>query len=511
MIGGKMNKKIFSIAWFILLLITIFSCTSIIPNIEKASSANNSEAILSYKDDAILLSEPFQPDEKTKEILKKIVYISDSDTPINEGKNPNHVIVDGIPYYRYQYLTQKDSYSFHPMSMGRYMKNNTNEINLNMILSASVEIPNSGIVWYYPSNYQNSRMLGPYWKYSCISQGTILAGLTKVGALTGNDYSLALRAFNGILFPFYNGGVNLEGVALLEMPSYKAAPEIVLNGWLDALFHISDYANASGDEKALKLLSDNLSFLSRVLKNFDSEDNLISRYSDLCPYRVRIYFNKADNISIDSLKILYTPKYKELKPIIVPLQSLKQDTISIYDNQIIKITDSYIDIYLSISGLYDTIVLADFPFKASINPGMVNLKSTTPGSKGISQTSEASFLEEFFYINFSKNYIDLIPGYPTNFSKYDKYNYYHVYHVVALMLLAKQSNIPLQEEKIILEYALKWYDYMEKKILPHGLEFYSTETMLRDINNNQYIIEEDNWENLLQWAKQEYSKLSQTK
>ena len=119
--------------------------------------------------------------------------------------------------------------------------------------------------------------------------------------------------------------------------------------------------------------------------------------------------------------------------------------------------------------------------------------------------------KKFFYINFSKNYIDLIPGYPTNFSKYDKYNYYHVYHVVALMLLAKQSNIPLQEEKIILEYALKWYDYMEKKILPHGLEFYSTETMLRDINNNQYIIEEDNWENLLQWAKQEYSKLSQTK
>jgi len=502
-----LKERKFGYVFALLIVIVFLSCTT---QDQKAANEkidpSDISIILNDGDEEIVrMKEPFQPDEKQKEKLRRIVYESDKDAYFDG--NPYHILVDGVPYFPYPYIKDKKGYSFHPMALGKYIKNNAESLDLDAILNTSVILPNYGMAWFYPDNYLNLRMQGPYWKYSCISQGTILAGLTRIGE-SGGDFSLASSAFIGMLYPFYDGGINLEDRALLEMPSYLAAPEIVLNGWLDSLFNMSDYAHTTQDPAAIELLYKNYSFLAEIIANFDDEEHKLSRYSDLCPYKVRIYFDKANKGFIGDFQVLYKPKVPGLKAILIPLRQLQQDTLSIYDNQIVKATDSYMDVYISISGLYDTFLVSDIDFTCSIRAGSVNPSSTTPGSSGIAQLAKAEDISGKRVVDFSKLFNGLIAGYPTPFSKYGKYNYYHVYHIVALMLMAKDDLVSDSQRQELLHYAMKWYDYMNTKQISEKHEFYLPENMLEDINKNQYKIEEDNWSELFEWAKTEYARLT---
>lgn len=439
--------------------------------------------------------EPFQPSDEIKASLNKIVAFSQSE---DEGTKPSFIVRDNLPYFPYKYLYNDDSFAFHPMRLGVFIKDQASDSQISNILSIASRAANEGLVWFYPALYKNSRMQGPYWRYSCISQGTILAGFTKRALNTDGDFSIARKVFKGMTLDYFEGGVNLENRALLEMPSYLGAPEIILNGWLDALIHVRDYAEASGDAEAKELLSRNLQFLAESLDHFDVPEEKISRYSDLCPYRIAL---RTANAGTPEYYVEYRPLHEGFRTMRYKLRELTQETLSIYDNQITGRNGSILKATISASALYDTVILSSVPFEVTLTTGTMDLVASTPSATGRVIKVQSILTDKGLHeAILDKNSEYLIRGYPTNFSKGNGVNFYHSYHVIALMPVAHSIPMPESTRNKILSFAKKWKQYIVEKKLPDLYSFNDLEGIFNLIVKNRAITESINYSALEEWA-----------
>lgn len=431
----------------------------------------------------------------------------------------NMVFKDLIPYYPYLYLPEGKDYVFHPMALGRFLIRNTDSTIIDKfneaILKTAVELPNNGLAWYYPNHFQVERMRGGELKYSCISQGVILSGFTKLGLEVNDDYfKIAQLVFKGMQLPFNLGGINLEGVSLLEMPSYRSAPEIILNGWIDALLHINDYRIVTGDAKAQEFLVNNLNFLAKIIENFDLSEFNISRYSCASPYRIKIILEEEAESA--SVKILYQPKYEELEPLVIDLEAStnSSDSTSIYDNHIVNRNGNIINVWVSCNQLYDTVIISSSGnMTVEFNAGILSRLQTTPGSGGehIILKSRPINTETYkSYINLNEVTNKMICGYPTNFKKDGNKNYYHVYHVVSLMLLALSiSDISEKDlQKELLHWALKWLEYINIIEEQENLSFIDLQDMLDSTNLNKTLITYTSIDKLISDSLERYDELA---
>ena len=406
----------------------------------------------------------------------------------------------GLPFFEYYALREGSRHVVHPMALGRFLLRNASGGSADKVLSGALgvahHLPNGGLAWYYPRHYRVARMLGKNLKYSSISQGTIIAGLTAMAHAGTADPAIASKAFEAMLWPFELGGVNLANLAVLEMPSFAGPPEIILNGWIDALLHIRDHGEISRNQNALDFFKSNVSFLSKILPNFDAREARISRYSDVSPYRAKVRLAAPEDFA--GLQLLYRPKIDGLPAIRVPLESPSDAAeVSIYDNRIIRQNGRDAQVWLSCSQLYETVLVSQSSeMTVAIGAGKIDRKATTPGSQGNQLSFESRQDGNYRVVEIAAD-DGLICGYPTNFSKPGGRNSYHAYHIVGLMLVAMSPGLDEPVRKTLIQWALKWktdYEYLEKN---EGLSFIPLQEMLLDIGSNQALVKYTDFDILL--------------
>jgi hypothetical protein len=428
---------------------------------------------------------------------------------LGQPYRPNVLMKDGISYDRYHALREGSEYVIHPMRMGRFLLENAKGTLARTLTDAAVglalELPNGGLAWFYPKHYRVSRMMGDRQKYSTISQGTLLSGLAAMAQSNpGIDMALAKKTYLAMLWPFEKGGTNLANRAVLEMPSFAGPPEIILNGWIDALLHTRDYVALSGDEEARQFFRANVAFLAEILPNFDAPDANISRYSDLSPYQVQVTL--ASPTDVDSLRILYRPMKDSLPSILVPLARTKDPkNYSNYENQILSQDGRSAQVWVSCSQLYDTVLLADTDqMILEVGSGVLDRKQSAPGPNGKTLKLVGVPVDgrtQHITLGTSNG---LICGYPTNFSKSKKdnfYNFYHVYHVVSLMLLALGGDVEVEQQKVLIRWALKWYEDMREIQSSEKLGFRDPQELLEGTNRTLAVVQHRNFEGLLANAR----------
>lgn len=461
---------------------------------QELDAAHEIEALQPPKELIALIEE--QPSQTSSDV-RLVSSFTASELPYR----PNAALMkNGLPFYPYYALREGSNHVLHPMALGRFLlwnaKGSLAGETVDAALKVAHTLPNGGLAWYYPRHYQVARMLGANLKYSSISQGTIIAGLTGMAEAGSADPQLAAKAFEAMLWPFEKGGVNLAGRAVLEMPSFAGPPEIILNGWIDALIHMRDYGEISGNQKALDFFKTNVAFLADILPNFDARDVTISRYSDLSPYRVKARLARPQDV--DTLQVLYRPKIEGLPAIKVPLK-LKEENeeISSYENHIARQNGREAIVWLSCSQMYDTVLVSRSPeMTVETSRGRYDRRATIPGNAGEPLTMPSSSSGDLRFVSLGAQN-GLICGFPTNFSKGGTHNYYHVYHIVGLMLVALSDEVDADDRKTLLTWALKWKDDMERIQKSEDLEFRSLHDMLGDINANQAKIAYSDFDKLL--------------
>lgn len=479
-----------------------------------SSPNSTADSIANALRDGVIIS-PVQPSDAVIEKLEYRPKKGEKGVVHPASETRGHQAADilvrkRVPYFPYYALKSDSRYVVHPMALGRYLLRKSNEAHIEdtqaAILGLSYELPNGGLAWYYPRHYRVARMLGDQLKYSSISQGTIIAGLTKVALDNANvGFENAEKAFEALLWPFEYGGVNLADRALLEMPSFRGPPELILNGWIDALLHVRDYARISGNRKAKEYFEDSVSFLSKVLRNFDAGRSHTSRYSDVSPYQVRIRLNHEHDVA--TLNVLYRPKVDHLPVIRVPLNLDSVNAtqkISPYDNHIYGQDGKNFFAWISCSQMYDTVIVAKTEsMLVQLNSGVIEPRQTTPGNEGKSISRRGVQSEDLRYVELGEG-DDLICGYPTNFLKGGTRNEYHVYHVVGLMLVALSPEVSPEDKKTILKWALRWQESIDNlKEKNAQLKFISEQAMLNSINSNRSRITYVDYKKLLSRARLE--------
>jgi hypothetical protein len=413
----------------------------------------------------------------------------------------NLLLRSHTPYFNYYAQLEKEVYVIHPMRMGAFLVRNAqstiSDKLVKGVLSIAYELPNGGLAWYYPRHFKVARMLGRRLKYSAISQGTLMAGLAaQAKANPDIDKGLSKAAFRALLWPYERGGVNLADRAVLEMPLFAGPPEIILNGWIDALLHTRDYAEAMHDDEAIAFFRRNIGFLVDILPLFDCRDAQISRYSDLSPYRAKISVARPEDVN--TLEVLYRARIDGLPSIRVPLEKTHDpNNFSPYENQILRQSGRNAFVWLSCSQLYETIVVAkSTSLSAEINTGVLDRKQASPGIYGKVVKFESLEENGKRYFSFSSNR-EFFGGYPTNFAKNAVENFYHVYHIVALLLLAVGKHIQQTEREIFVGWALRWIEDMHFIEKNENLRFRDPQSMLELVNKNQIQATETDFKKLL--------------
>jgi hypothetical protein len=294
----------------------------------------------------------------------------------------------------------------------------------------------------------------------------------------------------------------LAGRAVLEMPSFAGPPEIILNGWIDALLHIRDYAEAADDKEAMEFFKRNVAFMTEILPYFHAPEANISRYSDVSPYRVKIRL--SDPKDVGSLRILYRPKHSALQPILVPLsRTADPENFSNYENQILRQNGRDATVWLSCSQLYEAVILANSKaMTVELDKGKIERRQSTPGFGGEALNLIGEPVNDITQSVSLSSSNGLICGYPTNFSKGGTKNYYHVYHIVGLMLLALGEGVEPEQKRTLIEWSLKWYDDMQEIQRDEGLPFETTESMLEATTANQFRVNYNSFDQLLRDARE---------
>ena len=405
----------------------------------------------------------FAPD---RAIIESYTHLDESDAANIRRVNDNKLFYKEIPYSRYL-----GEWQFHPGRIGGFLTTNKQAPRVakaaRSILQYFVELPNGGLALYYPSTIRTARLQVNEPIYSGIAQGQLLAGFTRLirdgfNPEKGRDWrDIAARIAKSLAFPFEKGGVCVDGKIVLEAPNFRACPEIILNGWMDALLHLHDYLHFVPDREMQELFERNVAALVELLPQFDAPEAKLSRYSDLCPYVFRAHFDGAVRGPAPRAIVEYLPLNPGYSPYVIgnlwaagpPLRKC------IYENKIERAGSSFMDLTLSVSGLYDTRVhIGAECARMTFDPGTFNASSTVPRRSLQSRSLTPQVRDDgwtTFLIRSSEN--DLIPGCPTNFMK-DGENFYHLYHVVALYELALVTADPSQR-KILTESASKWLAY----------------------------------------------------
>ena len=395
------------------------------------------------------------------------------------------VFVNDVPHFPY-WQGNANEYVFHPMSYGRLLTqldcSAGAERYLKGLVSTAHQLSDGGLLWYYPNVYKLSRFTGPNLLPSAIGQGQILGGVVSLTKRCGTDlHDLARRIFKGLAYPYYNGGLNLEGRALLEIPLFHSAPEIVLNGWIHSLFFLKNYADHTGDRQARALLRSNYAFLADTISDFHDERTGLSLYSDMVPYQVRL------EPGTDHLQILYLPRKKhkgKLRPLLFDLWPGSPPAGSPYDNHIVKTSASYTIAWVGCSQLYDTYLVSESgPFEASLQTGEYSPKRATPSRGGEQISFSSKKMGPLHAVDLCSARERLFCGFPTNFSKLGYENYYHSYHVVALACLlasAPEKDIDRQA-RLVLTRQLKDWLYAVDEMSSPELAFTPFERVLDEL------------------------------
>jgi len=411
---------------------------------------------------------------------------------------------DNIPLYPY-WQGNPGEYVFHPMAYGNFFSRIDCAVDiepyLNALLRTAHRLPNGGLLWYYPDVFKLSRFMGPDLSPSAIGQGRLLGGIIQYSKRCGaNLQSLARQIFKGLSYQYYEGGLNLENSALLEIPLFRSAPEVVFNGWLHAIFFIRDYIIYTKDIEAEKLLYKNYSFLSKSLPRYHDHRTGLSKYSDLVPYQVRLEPGGED------YRVLYIPQQEYRNTITNSLifNLIKYNSKSPYDNRIIKTNDAYAIAWIGCSSLYDTWIYRESkPFRLLIQTGLYSPKRATPDRGGEKIVMESMPIGPYHAVNLSTIRKKLYCGFPTNFSKWGKENYYHIYHIVALACLLAMDqgqNFTPQERQNIIFWVNKWMD----AVIQHkreGFQFTSYEKLLAELKYHGACTLNITWKELLNFIK----------
>ena len=442
-----------------------------------------------------------QPDPELIEMISAIYSPSDRDdsTIPKSSRGLDIVLIDDIPFYHY-WQGEADKYAFHPMALGMFLARlNCDEVERYVAAALKVahELPNGGLLWYYPDNYRLNRFLGPDLHPSAISQGQILGAITTLDKRCQIDLSITRRVYLGLSFDYYAGGVNLKNKALLEIPLFRSAPEIILNGWLHALLNLRNYVEHYRDPEAGELLRSNILFLAKSLENFHDEKTELSLYSDLSPYRARVYHGGE---SPPRLTVFYRARSSDLDDLAFDLKVISHDTQSPYDNQIICQTRSFTDIWISCSQNYETYLVSDTPIAVTFNTGEYSRYRSTPGTGGEQIKLESTEIGGYHVVPVTSVRDKLFCGYPTNFSKMGE-NYYHTYHVVALAALLASMDLPNDIRATLRTWMELWIKSIETFEPAEGLVFSSYDKILTDLVENGVFTLIDDWDTLLRLAR----------
>ncbi|MGD0142968.1 MAG: D-glucuronyl C5-epimerase family protein [Rhizomicrobium sp.] len=408
----------------------------------------------------------FSPDPALIESYTKI----DGDDVANvRRERDNLVFYKDIPYSPYL-----GEWQFHPNRIGGYLA--ATKISPALIRTATrlldccVELPNGGLALYYPKTIRTARLQVNDPIYSAMAQAQLLAGYTKLArdapesAEPGIDWrDVAARLATAMTFPFEKGGVCVDGSVLLETPNFRACPETILNGWMDALIHLYDYLCLFPNREMEEFYRRNLEALCEMLPVFDDADARLSRYSNLCPYEFRIHFNASLRGLAPHVMVEYVPRDARHGGYCIEDLWFAEETPRncIYENKIAKTRSSYMDVSLSASSLYDTkIHVAADCRRIAFDPGSFDDSSTVPRRtlqrRTLLPDSPYDGNRTVFRIAPARD--GLLAGCPTNFMK-DGRNFYHVYHVVALYELALGARVP-EQKKILIDMAARWHDYI---------------------------------------------------
>lgn len=408
----------------------------------------------------------FAPDPA---LIESYTHFDPQDEKNLRRVNDNKVFYKDIPYSRYL-----DEWQFHPGRIGGFLTTTRQQPKVvktaKSILRCFVELPNGGLALYYPKTIRTARLQVNEPIYSGIAQGQLLAGFTRLirdevpGDKDHDWREIAHRIARSLLFPFEEGGVCVDGKIILEAPNFRACPEIILNGWIDALLHLHDYLQVAPDGELQEFLVRNLAALVELLPQFDAEDARLSRYSNVCPYQFRLHLKGAPRRSgPPRVAVEYLPVKPGHSAFCIPdLWSAGPELRKcIYENKIEKFRSSSLDVSLSVSGLHDIkLHVAVDCTRVTFDPGTYNASSTVPRrslqSRTVLPQSRADGCSTFV-IRSSEH--ALIPGCPTNFAK-DGENFYHLYHVAALYELALITQERAQR-KILCDFADKWLGYMQ--------------------------------------------------
>ena len=424
----------------------------------------------------------FMPKIDQLGITNNILYEGDALSAVSiYGNEQERILYKDIPFARYWQLKDKRAFVFHPMVAGRTVGNFAQSKDarsrsvVNALWNVGIELQNGGRAWYYPEHYPLNRMVGPDITYSAISQAEILAGLGKAEDAGQAEHAQVVGAFRGLVFDWCSGGTNLAGKALLEMPLFRSAPEIILNGWLHALLSVMDYYEATKDLEAKGILDSNLAFLSSVVDRFDDREHRLARYSDLSPYAIRLLGQNLGPISVtyDGRKLGLGLYKWELE---------SDQSTSPFDNRVISRANGETRVMASCSGTFSTTLHAQRPFVARLSAGLYDPTHALPGTGGEVIDLKADEHDGDFTVSLDAIKARLICGYPTNFSKVGAKNYYHVQHVVALSYLALSYPMPVDQKAALLKYAALWREDMEHH---PGMTFAHIQDVLDGLNRSK--------------------------
>jgi hypothetical protein len=446
-----------------------------------------------------------QPSADFVKLISPIYTKADGNGVVPEGnRGAAVIIVNDVPFYRYG-QSGEDKYAFHPMSLGRFLGRLSCDDPIQRYLDAAVgmayKLENGGLLWYYPDNYLLNRFLGPDIAPSAIGQGEVLGAITLLDQQCSLDLSdLARQVFLGMDFNYYQGGVNLENRALLEIPLFRSAPEIILNGWLHALLNLRQYAEYYNDAQAKLLFSSNVAFLADSLASFNDKATGLSLYSDLSPYQVRVYHQDGP---LNNLAVFYAARTDDLQDLSFDLAYIEQTDQSPYDNQLIDQADAYTDIWVSCSQRYDTyLVTNEAPFSVSFAAGKYDPLQSTPGQTGEKIEFSSISVDGYYVVNITEARDKLFCGYPTNFSK-SKENYYHAYHVVALACLLTTPDLLAETRTSLDMWMENWIQAADKLTNTNtdGYHFTSYDAQLATLADQHVCNVADDWKTLLQMAE----------
>ena len=430
----------------------------------------------------------FQPKSQTVEQLAQLDL---KDTANLTRLSAEKVIYRDVPYSKYM-----GQWQFHPGRIGGELARlNLADLRLERIAAKVkdqfVRLPNGGLALYYPKTFRVTRLKCQEYIYSAIAQGQLLAGYSRLAKsphlspetrATWRDMSAAIAA--SLQFPFQDGGVNLEGKVLLETPNFRSPPEIILNGWIDALIHLHDYLDDGHGTATLRDLFDaNIETLAQLLPQFDDERMRLSKYSNLSPYRLRLQFR---------MPLVTVPRVRlEYRSLVNGFDSFRIDNPRIdgkpgpcfFENAIIGRPNHRIDLLVSSSALYalDVCVGAQVQ-QAELDSGPYGIWSHEAAGGGrriVIDPGLGSSDETVIAIPSGL----LMTGQPTDFAK--GYNFYHTYHVAALFELSRMTKDD-PARRTIREFALKWLDYINSPApAAAGSQFSDPNRILRQIANGR--------------------------